>query len=150
MKEVATYRSYVNVISTTGRSIGGPLGGYIAQRFGWRWSVIPTNFVASAHADGKNQVVLLSMPDSRARFRLSCVAVATPKSNLTHQTIKLEEVFAYRLCGLVLFIPIYRIITSLVGSFCKSEVPFRPTTNNIDIYRSVVYRRILFRGEAPS
>ncbi|EPE29007.1 MFS general substrate transporter [Glarea lozoyensis ATCC 20868] len=38
MKEVATYRSYVNVISTTGRSIGGPLGGYIAQNFGWRWS----------------------------------------------------------------------------------------------------------------
>ncbi|KAH6678305.1 major facilitator superfamily domain-containing protein [Halenospora varia] len=38
MKDIASYRSYVNVISTTGRSIGGPLGGYIAQGWGWRWS----------------------------------------------------------------------------------------------------------------
>lgn len=37
MKDIASYRSYVNVISTTGRSIGGPLGGYIAQGWGWRW-----------------------------------------------------------------------------------------------------------------
>ncbi|CAG8961229.1 hypothetical protein HYFRA_00013285 [Hymenoscyphus fraxineus] len=38
LQDVASYRSYVNVVSTTGRSLGGPIGGYIAQRFGWRWS----------------------------------------------------------------------------------------------------------------
>ncbi|TVY18331.1 Vacuolar membrane amino acid uptake transporter fnx2 [Lachnellula arida] len=37
LKDVASYRSYVNVVQTTGRSIGGPLGGYIAQTLGWRW-----------------------------------------------------------------------------------------------------------------
>ncbi|KAF4629060.1 hypothetical protein G7Y89_g9089 [Cudoniella acicularis] len=51
MNEIATYRSYVNVISTTGRSIGGPLGGFIAQTWGWRWSFyfqVPIAFFAFA------------------------------------------------------------------------------------------------------
>lgn len=36
--QVAAWRSYVNVISTLGRSIGGPLGGWLADTVGWRWS----------------------------------------------------------------------------------------------------------------
>jgi hypothetical protein len=35
--EVATWRSYVNVLATLGRSIGGPLGGFLADTVGWRW-----------------------------------------------------------------------------------------------------------------
>lgn len=36
LREVASYRSYVNVIQTVGRSIGAPIGGLVADRFGWR------------------------------------------------------------------------------------------------------------------
>jgi predicted MFS family arabinose efflux permease len=35
--QVAAWRSYVNVISTLGRAIGGPLGGWLADAVGWRW-----------------------------------------------------------------------------------------------------------------
>ena len=36
--EIASWRSYVNVVGTTGRSLGGPLGGWLADTVGWRWS----------------------------------------------------------------------------------------------------------------
>ena len=37
LREVAAYRSYVNIVATAGRSCGGPLGGALAQTIGWRW-----------------------------------------------------------------------------------------------------------------
>ncbi|KAF7949948.1 uncharacterized protein EAE97_003457 [Botrytis byssoidea] len=37
---VAAWRSYVNVVGTIGRSIGGPSGGLLADTIGWRWSFI--------------------------------------------------------------------------------------------------------------
>jgi MFS family permease len=40
LREVATWRSYVNIAATTGRSIGGPLGGLMADTVGWRWSFL--------------------------------------------------------------------------------------------------------------
>lgn len=40
LRDVATWRSYVNVVATTGRSIGGPLGGWLADVVGWRYSFI--------------------------------------------------------------------------------------------------------------
>ncbi|KAF2704667.1 MFS general substrate transporter [Pleomassaria siparia CBS 279.74] len=40
LREVATWRSYINVAATTGRSIGGPLGGALADTVGWRWSFL--------------------------------------------------------------------------------------------------------------
>ncbi|KAH8816386.1 major facilitator superfamily domain-containing protein [Xylogone sp. PMI_703] len=49
--QVAAWRSYVNVVATTGRSIGGPLGGFLADTVGWRWSFIaqgPVMLVAIA------------------------------------------------------------------------------------------------------
>ncbi|KAI9148090.1 MFS general substrate transporter [Paramyrothecium foliicola] len=39
-RQVAKYRSYVNIMQTIGRSCGGPLGGYLAQTLGWRWSFL--------------------------------------------------------------------------------------------------------------
>ncbi|KAH8594599.1 major facilitator superfamily domain-containing protein [Bisporella sp. PMI_857] len=36
--QIAAWRSYVNVIATLGRSIGGPLGGFLADTVGWRIS----------------------------------------------------------------------------------------------------------------
>lgn len=38
--EVASWRSYVNIVATTGRMIGGPIGGFLADRVGWRWSFL--------------------------------------------------------------------------------------------------------------
>ncbi|SCO87833.1 related to multidrug resistance protein [Fusarium oxysporum] len=38
--EVASWQSYMNVIATVGRSIGGPLGGFLADTIGWRWSFL--------------------------------------------------------------------------------------------------------------
>ncbi|MCJ1470008.1 hypothetical protein MMC07_008653 [Pseudocyphellaria aurata] len=37
LRDVATWRSYVNIASTVGRSAGGPIGGYLADTIGWRW-----------------------------------------------------------------------------------------------------------------
>lgn len=37
LREVATYRSYVNIVQTVGRSCGGAIGGLLAQTVGWRW-----------------------------------------------------------------------------------------------------------------
>ncbi|OJJ43640.1 hypothetical protein ASPZODRAFT_136092 [Penicilliopsis zonata CBS 506.65] len=36
-REVATWRAYVNISMTLGRSIGGPLGGWLTDTIGWRW-----------------------------------------------------------------------------------------------------------------
>ncbi|KAI0968701.1 major facilitator superfamily transporter [Xylaria arbuscula] len=38
LRNVASWLGYINIISTTGRSIGGPLGGILADTVGWRWS----------------------------------------------------------------------------------------------------------------
>ncbi|KAF2099452.1 MFS general substrate transporter [Rhizodiscina lignyota] len=40
LREVAAYRSYVNIVSTVGRSSGGPIGGALAQTIGWRWAFL--------------------------------------------------------------------------------------------------------------
>ena len=37
LRDVATWRGYVNVAATVGRSAGGPFGGYLADTIGWRW-----------------------------------------------------------------------------------------------------------------
>lgn len=37
IRQVASLRSYVNIIATTGRSLGGPIGGFLADTIGWRW-----------------------------------------------------------------------------------------------------------------
>ncbi|KAI2606648.1 MFS general substrate transporter [Hypoxylon sp. NC1633] len=38
LRDVALWQSYLNVVATVGRSIGGPLGGLLADTIGWRWS----------------------------------------------------------------------------------------------------------------
>ncbi|KAH8891799.1 MFS general substrate transporter [Thozetella sp. PMI_491] len=40
IREIAGWRAYTNVVATTGRSIGGPVGGWLADVVGWRWSFI--------------------------------------------------------------------------------------------------------------
>lgn len=38
VRSVAAWRSYVNVAATVGRSLGGPVGGWLTDTIGWRWS----------------------------------------------------------------------------------------------------------------
>ncbi|EME79349.1 uncharacterized protein MYCFIDRAFT_190289 [Pseudocercospora fijiensis CIRAD86] len=40
LHEIATLRSYVNILQTTGRSCGGVIGGALTYAFGWRWAFI--------------------------------------------------------------------------------------------------------------
>ncbi|KAF3016166.1 hypothetical protein E8E14_009600 [Neopestalotiopsis sp. 37M] len=40
LREVAAWQSYLNIVSTMGRSIGGPLGGWLTDTIGWRWSFL--------------------------------------------------------------------------------------------------------------
>ncbi|OTA93847.1 hypothetical protein M434DRAFT_21204 [Hypoxylon sp. CO27-5] len=38
LRDVASWQSYLNVVATVGRSLGGPVGGFLADTIGWRWS----------------------------------------------------------------------------------------------------------------
>ncbi len=40
LRDVASYRSYVNIVQTVGRSCGGAVGGFLAQTIGWRWAFL--------------------------------------------------------------------------------------------------------------
>ncbi|KAK9770444.1 putative Arylsulfatase [Seiridium cardinale] len=40
LREVATWHGCMNIINTTGRSLGGPVGGWLADQVGWRWSFL--------------------------------------------------------------------------------------------------------------
>ncbi|KAK3689680.1 major facilitator superfamily domain-containing protein [Podospora appendiculata] len=40
IREVAQWRAYINLVATLGRSVGGPLGGWLADAIGWRWSFL--------------------------------------------------------------------------------------------------------------
>lgn len=37
MYDVASTRSYVNIMQTSGRTCGGVIGGWLTQTLGWRW-----------------------------------------------------------------------------------------------------------------
>ncbi|KAK8066874.1 Vacuolar membrane amino acid uptake transporter fnx2 [Apiospora hydei] len=38
IRDVAAWQSGINLAATTGRSLGGPVGGWLADTVGWRWS----------------------------------------------------------------------------------------------------------------
>ncbi|KAI8622885.1 major facilitator superfamily domain-containing protein [Xylariaceae sp. FL1651] len=40
LRNVASWLGYINIVATTGRSLGGPLGGFLADWVGWRWSFL--------------------------------------------------------------------------------------------------------------
>ena len=37
LSQVAVLRSYVNIAAVIGRSVGGPIGGVLFDKIGWRW-----------------------------------------------------------------------------------------------------------------
>jgi MFS family permease len=38
LKRRGTFQGYMNIVFSTGTSLGAPLGGIMADVFGWRWS----------------------------------------------------------------------------------------------------------------
>jgi len=38
LKRRGTFQGYVNIVFASGTSLGGPIGGIVADVFGWRWS----------------------------------------------------------------------------------------------------------------
>jgi MFS family permease len=38
LKRRGTFQGYMNIVFATGTSLGGPIGGIMADIFGWRWS----------------------------------------------------------------------------------------------------------------
>ena len=60
-REVAKWRSFVNVSMTLGRSIGGPAGGVLTDTIGWRWYV-GRGIRLSLYADRLRRAFLLQAP----------------------------------------------------------------------------------------
>lgn len=40
IRDAASWQAGLNLAATTGRSLGGPLGGWLADTIGWRWSFL--------------------------------------------------------------------------------------------------------------
>lgn len=60
-REVAKWRSFVNVSMTLGRSIGGPVGGVLTDTIGWRWYV-GSRLILRLYTDRSNRAFLLQAP----------------------------------------------------------------------------------------
>lgn len=77
LRDVAPWRSYVNIVATTGRMVGGPLGGWLADTIGWRWSFlaqVPLTILAIALVSWK----LENRPQTVATQHESVEEVAPP------------------------------------------------------------------------
>jgi MFS family permease len=62
LRDVAVWRSYANIAATTGRSLGGPIGGYLTDEIGWRWLVLFLPFKLSCTNDGDHRSFLGQCP----------------------------------------------------------------------------------------
>ncbi|KAL0930678.1 major facilitator superfamily transporter [Colletotrichum truncatum] len=40
LRDVAAWQAGINIAATVGRSLGGPIGGWLADTIGWRWSFL--------------------------------------------------------------------------------------------------------------
>jgi predicted MFS family arabinose efflux permease len=84
VREVASWRSYVNVAATTGRALGGPLGGVLCDTIGWRWCFygqVPPTIVGLLLILWKlpNRTVKTSKPDDDVvSFRQKLARVDVP------------------------------------------------------------------------
>ncbi|KAF9885035.1 hypothetical protein FE257_000766 [Aspergillus nanangensis] len=73
LRDVAAYRSYINIAQTVGRSSGGAIGGYLTQAIGWRWTLSgqgPLTLIAMA-------LVALKLPETRSKHHLEASSLST-------------------------------------------------------------------------
>ncbi|KAK3291893.1 major facilitator superfamily domain-containing protein [Chaetomium fimeti] len=100
IREVAQWRAYVNLVATLGRSIGGPLGGWLVDVIGWRWSFfgqIPPVILAII-------LVTVSLPSPPPGVEPSDTInnTATQKSKLSRVDFKGSVLFALAILALLL------------------------------------------------
>ncbi|KAH8170351.1 major facilitator superfamily protein [Sarocladium implicatum] len=72
LRNVATYRSYVNLMATVARSMGGPIGGWLAGTVGWRWPFIVQFPIAILGL----MLVLWKLPEPSAVSKVDASSVA--------------------------------------------------------------------------
>ncbi|TEA10887.1 Vacuolar membrane amino acid uptake transporter fnx2 [Colletotrichum sidae] len=92
LRERGVYQGYINVIWGTGTSLGAPLGGFLADTIGWRWS-----FICQAPL---SLVVLLMV----------CFLIRLPKTSHAHWLTKLGRIDVLGAATLAL-----AVVTLLVG-----------------------------------
>ncbi|ESZ91294.1 efflux pump antibiotic resistance protein [Sclerotinia borealis F-4128] len=75
IREVAKWRSYVNIAATTGRSLGGPIGGFLTDTIGWRWSFLgqcPPTILALILVMWKLEISPQQVSDKQTHFSKLC------------------------------------------------------------------------------
>ncbi|KAG7284035.1 hypothetical protein NEMBOFW57_010394 [Staphylotrichum longicolle] len=103
IRDVAQWRAYVNLVATFGRSIGGPLGGWLVDVIGWRWSFygqVPPIILAIV-------LVIIYLPSPPADSEVSDApngSAASQKSKL--QRIDFQGSILFALAVLALLLPI--------------------------------------------
>ncbi|KAM7211592.1 Major facilitator superfamily domain containing protein [Rhypophila decipiens] len=105
IREVAQWRAYVNLVATLGRSIGGPLGGWLSDVIGWRWSFlgqVPIITLAIV-------LCLIYLPNSSDANEVECTpefGASAKKSKFSRIDFKGSIIFAFAILALLLPISI--------------------------------------------
>jgi len=89
LRDVAVWRSYANIAATTGRSLGGPIGGYLTDEIGWRWSVLFLCFAFPSDSEnhrtfyGQCPPTLLALSLVAWKLEIPSLATASTQSALS-------------------------------------------------------------------
>lgn len=90
MNEVASLRSYVNILQTVGRSAGGVIGGILTQSIGWRWAFLC-------------QVPFMMIAMTLVQWRLKVPIKYGPRDQSKQDRLKRVDFFgAFSLCLAIL------------------------------------------------
>jgi MFS family permease len=147
LRDVATWRSYVNIAATTGRSIGGPLGGFLADTVGWRWSMMGQSPAAAI-------AIVLIATVLPSHTRSTSDAIGTTKQNKLARIDFLGALFT-TLTILLFLLPLqiggdrlpwsHPAILGLLGGACVSAALFVVVEGKLA--REPVIPLILFRNK---
>lgn len=113
MSDVAPWRSYVNVVATTGRMAGGPLGGFLTDSLGWRWSFL-----------GQVPLTLIALASISLKLRSSEVqeSDATPPNSNTRSKIGRIDFIGATLLSITIISLLFAI--DLLGRGASWNSPF--------------------------
>ncbi|KAJ6258563.1 Vacuolar membrane protein [Drechslerella dactyloides] len=98
LRDLAAWRSYVYIAATAGRACGAPLGGFMVDTIGWRWSFlgqVPLALLAIVMVSWKLQIPSECKEDSltlRQRFqRIDFLGAMTLAASLSLLLVSLDE-----------------------------------------------------------
>lgn len=151
IREVAQWRAYVNLVAAFGRSIGGPLGGWLVDVIGWRWSFfgqVPIILVAIIlvtiylPADGPSSTPDSDSPRSNSSSSSSSASESTQKSKLSR--IDFAGSFIFALMILAFLLPI-----ELGGVKLPWTHPITISLFGLSIFLIVLFIAVEKRQEEP-